>query len=254
MMEPEVIFEDKDLVAVDKPAGLMVHAVRVNDDRHPSRARRRGDEERRKEPTLTAWLVSRYPEMKAVGDDPVMRPGIVHRLDKATSGVMVAARTQAAFERLKRLFQEHRMRKTYLALVHGVPKNKKGTIDAPIGITAGSLRRSVHSPKMAKSAVTEYEVVESSDDGQYALLRVRPKTGRTHQIRVHLASIGHPIVGDPLYGGRRARRGADGHAVPSRLMLHAASLEFTGADGGRYEFEAPLPPEFQVIHREGGAK
>ncbi len=254
MMEPEVIFEDKDLVAVDKPAGLMVHAVRVNDDRHPSRGRRRGDEEGRKEPTLTAWLVARYPEMKAVGDDPVMRPGIVHRLDKATSGVMVAARTQAAFERLKMLFQEHRMRKTYLALVRGVPKNKKGTIDAPIGITAGSLRRSVHSSKMAKPAVTEYEVVEASNDGQYALLRVRPKTGRTHQIRVHLASIGHPIVGDPLYGGRRARLSANGHAVPSRLMLHAASLGFTDADGGRYEFEAPLPPEFQVIHREGGAK
>ncbi len=254
MTEPKLIFENSDFVAIDKPAGLMVHAARVNEGRHPSRGRLRGDEEKGKEPTLVDWLLARYPEMKTVGDDPETRPGIVHRLDKATSGVMVVARTQGAFERLKRLFQEHRMRKTYFALVRGVPKNKKGTIDAPIGITTGSLRRSIHSSKMAKPAVTDYEAVKVSGDRQYALLRVRPKTGRTHQIRVHLAGIGHPIVGDPLYGGRRGRRAVRGEGAPPRLMLHAASLAFTDADGGHYEFEAPLPPEFSVIHREGGAE
>lgn len=275
MTEPEIIFEHKDFIVVDKPAGLMVHVARVNEARHPSRrsgSGRRGGAGmnaaggRGEEPTLTEWLVARYPEMKRVGDDPVLRPGIVHRLDKATSGVMIAARTQAAFERLKRYFQEHRMRKTYFALVRGVPRNRKGTIDAPIGITTGSLRRSVHSRKMAKPAVTEYEVVatfggadgstQSDRSEQYALLRVSPQTGRTHQIRVHLASIGHPIVGDPLYGGRRARRrekegsGTNGERrVPPRLMLHASTLAFTDDSGNHYEFAAPLPQEFSVIHR-----
>ncbi len=247
MHAPAVIFENKDFVVVNKPAGLMVHAARVSDAR-------RLDPARAAEPTLVDWLLARYPEMVNVGDEPVLRPGIVHRLDKATSGVMIVARAQASFEHLKKLFQEHRMHKTYFAVVQGVPKNKKGIIDAPIGIKNGSLKRSIHSSKMAKPAVTEYEVVKEIDapanaggDGERrALLKVNPKTGRTHQIRVHLASIGHPIVGDLLYG-KKVRNARHGEIVDRpRLMLHAAALEFSDDAGNRFEFEAPLPPEFAL--------
>jgi 23S rRNA pseudouridine1911/1915/1917 synthase len=240
MLSPTIIFENDDFLVVNKPAGLVVHAARVS-------ARRREDEARAAEPTLVDWLVKRYPKIKTVGDDPALRPGIVHRLDKATSGVMIVAKTQASFERLKKLFQDHRMKKTYYALVRGVPKNKKGTIDAPIGIKNGSLKRSIHSSKMAKPAVTEYAVVKiiargDGDKEQYSLLKISPLTGRTHQIRVHLASIGHPIVGDALYGKK-----TDAAAAP-RLMLHAAALAFSDDAGNRFEFEAPFPPDFPVTY------
>ena len=219
----------------------MVHGVRVSSRRRG--AARGVDEACAAEPTLVDWLISCRPEIKNVGDDPALRPGIVHRLDKATSGVMVVAKTQASFEQLKKSFQEHRMRKTYYALVSGVPKNKKGTIDAPIGITSGSLKRSVHSSKMAKPAVTEYSVLKNIGGGtgaeRCALLKVNPKTGRTHQIRVHLASIGHPILGDALYGTKTSRA----IAAP-RLMLHAATLEFSDDSGRRFAFEAPIPDDF----------
>lgn len=236
MDEPGIIFENDDFVVVNKPAGLVVHAARVS-----ARGGRRVDAARAQEPTLVDWLVVRYPEIKNVGDDPVLRPGIVHRLDKATSGVMIVARKQASFERLKKLFQEHRIKKTYYAVVRGVPKNKKGTIDAPIGIKSGSLKRSIHSQKMAKDAVTNYAVVKTF--GDRALLEVTPLTGRTHQIRVHLASIGHPIVGDVLYGGKK-------NTAP-RLMLHAGAMEFPYAAGKCFVFEALLPPDFTRTYPQG---
>jgi 23S rRNA pseudouridine1911/1915/1917 synthase len=226
---PEIIFENEEFLVVNKPAGLMVHGVRVSD-------KRRIDERKAAEPTLVDWLVANRPEVRTVGDDPVLRPGIVHRLDKATSGVMVVAKTQAAFEYLKRSFQEHRMKKTYFALVFGMPDRPRGTIDAPIGMKNGSLKRSIHSSKMAKSAITEYMVAKK--EGQFSLLEIHPKTGRTHQIRVHLASIGHPIVGDVLYGKKVQP------AFARRLMLHAASLEFSNNIGTHFVFEAPLPHDF----------
>jgi 23S rRNA pseudouridine1911/1915/1917 synthase len=234
MSDPEIIFENKDFLVVNKPAGLMVHGVRVS-------TARRVDEARAAEPTLVDWLLAHRPEVKTVGDEPTLRPGIVHRLDKATSGVMIVAKTQASFEYLKKLFQEHGMEKTYYALVFGMPAREKGTIDAPIGIKNGSLKRSIHVSKMAKSAITEYSVVKkfSKDGGEsYALLEIHPKTGRTHQIRVHLASIGHPIVGDPMYG-KKAQP-----AFAKRLMLHAGSIAFHDKNGDYLVFEAPLPPGF----------
>ncbi len=270
MFNPEIIFENNDFMVVNKPAGLVVHAARVSERRRErASARRIGGARaltyKEDEPTLVDWRVKKYPKIKTVGDDPVLRPGIVHRLDKATSGVMIVAKTQAAFEQLKKLFQEHRMKKTYYALVHGVPKNPRGIIDAPIGIKNGSLKRSIHSSKMAKPAVTEYGVVRAmdkndndADDGdkeRFALLKVNPLTGRTHQIRVHLASIGHPIVGDPLYGKKASRAKAARHtaaaptpepapAIAPRLMLHAAALAFSDDFGNRFEFEVPLPSDF----------
>lgn len=236
MPEPEIIFENDDFLVINKPAGLMVHGVRVG-------AKRRVDATRAGEPTLVDWLRAHRPQINGVGDDPAIRPGIVHRLDKATSGVIIVAKTQASFEALKKLFQEHRIKKTYLALVRGVPKNGTETIDAPIGIKTGSLKRSVHSSTMAKPAVTQYSVRRKISEGateQYALLTVNPKTGRTHQIRVHLASIGHPIVGDTLYGGKRS-------LPATRLMLHAAAIEFSDGHGNHFEFEAPLPDEFSAF-------
>ena len=242
MNEPEIIFENSDFLVINKPAGLMVHGVRLS-------SKRRIDEVRIAEPTLVDWLLAHYPEIKSVGDEPVLRPGIVHRLDKATSGVMIIAKTQASFERLKKLFQEHRIKKTYYAFVSGVPKKSHGIIDAAIGIKSGSLKRSVHSDTMAKTAITEYSILKTmkgkDNEGQYALLKVNPKTGRTHQIRVHLASIGHPIIGDTLYGTKTSRDSiASLHLATLRLMLHAAALEFLDDAGNRFEFEALLPEDF----------
>ena len=230
---PKVIFEDKDIIVVDKPSGLMVHAVRIN-------SKRRVDEERSKEPTLVDWLVKRYPEIKTVGDDPDIRPGIVHRLDKNTSGLMVIARMQDSFEYLKSLFQKHQIKKTYEALVFGIPKKEHDIINAPIGIKNGTLKRSVHVSKMAKEAITEYRVIKKyhSEEGEFALLEVKPQTGRTHQIRVHLSSIGHPIVGDALYGKKKQP------SFATRLMLHALAIEFVGIRGNHFEFEAKLSTSF----------
>jgi 23S rRNA pseudouridine1911/1915/1917 synthase len=228
-MEPSILYEDKDFLAIDKPAGLIVHPARISEKKKT----------REKEPTLVDWLVSQYPEIKNVGDDPVLRPGIVHRLDKETSGIMLIPRNQEYFEYLKSLFKAHAIKKTYLALVSGIPKKDQGTIDVPIGIKNGTLKRSVHSRKMAKAAVTEYKVLKTiqmpgvdKKNTPFSLLEVSPMTGRTHQIRVHLASIGHPVAGDMLYGSKKQPEWA------SRLMLHAKSLEFTPRPGNLMTIEA----------------
>lgn len=246
-LEPEIIYEDKNFLAVNKPSGLLVHGVGV-----------KSQESRVAEPTLVDWLLKRYPEIKNVGDHSDgriwiagdrraearysdARPGIVHRLDKDTSGIMVVARTQASFEYLKSLFQTRQIRKTYRALVFGAIKEKTGIIEKPIGIKNGTLKRSVRSEKMAKEAITEYKVIKiySLLATPYSLLEVQPKTGRTHQIRVHLASIGHPIVGDRLYGPKRQPDWA------TRLMLHATTLEFTTLEGHRMKLEAEPPEDFK---------
>lgn len=236
MSEPEIIFEDENFLAINKPAGLMVHAAKIS----PKRTKQMGVPRAEKEWTLVDWLVEKYPQIRKVGDDPATRPGIVHRLDKETSGIMLAAKTQPYFEYLKSLFQKHEIKKTYQAVVWGVPKKKEGTIDAPIGIVSGTLRRSVHSTKMKKEAITKYKVLRMYGMGQkeVTLLEVSPLTGRTHQIRVHLASIGHPILGDRLYGPRPAREKI---LAPSRLMLHALSIEFPNQDGSIIQLSTASP-------------
>ncbi len=223
-----VIHEERDFLVLDKPAGVSVHrgASMVGE-------------------TVTDWLLRTYPEVKTVGDDPEMRPGIVHRLDKDTSGVLIVARNQPAFEALKRLFQRRQVEKIYLALVLGVPSERSGAIETPIGRLARHPTKRGVGAKLrgARAAITRYRVLERFDG--YALLRVRPHTGRMHQIRVHLKSIGHPVAGDRVYGGMKASLlGLD------RQFLHASSLEFSYPEGRRLRFESPLPPELNAVLKE----
>jgi len=241
--EIRVIYKDKSFLALYKPAGVLVH---------PTAANRKARIAKR-ELTLIDWLVKNYPEIKKVGDDPKVRPGIVHRLDKDTSGVILVARHQKYFEYLKNLFQSHQIKKTYLALVYGELKPKIGIIKRSISLKPGTIKRTVWTGKMEKEAITEYKVLKyfktrintdmNTDKHGYnfTLLRVMPKTGRTHQIRVHLASISHPIVGDALYGPKKNPFNL------KRLFLHAESLEFSVEEGKRIKIEAELPEELKTI-------
>lgn len=226
---PQVIYKNHNFLIINKPAGLLVHT-----------SERNGDEEK----SLVDWLMANYPETSTVGDDPVNRPGIVHRLDKDTSGIMLIVLNQKSFEYFKKLFQEHQVKKTYLALVCGAVKDEKGVIDKPIGIKSGTTKRTVHSSKMQKQAVTEYKIVKrlTIDNRDYTLLQVEPKTGRTHQIRVHLAFIGYPIAGDKLYGGAKAQL-----KNLTRQFLHAQAIEFTAPSGERMKFESELPEELKSL-------
>lgn len=231
--EPRVIHEDAGYIIIDKPAGLLVHPAPIaKEKKHLPQT------------TLAQWVVDKYPEVARVGDDPQLRPGIVHRLDKETSGVMVVARSQDAFLYLKDLFATRQVQKTYVALCYGIPRQKKGTIRAPIGITKGSVKHSIHSQKNAREAVTDYETLETFECGEgkekkkYSLVLAHPLTGRTHQIRVHMASIHCPIVGDPLYGPKTKPEWA------TRLYLHAKSLQFSQSAGSGMHFESELPREF----------
>lgn len=233
MTQPEVLYQDKNVLAINKPAGLLVHPTRIS-----------------KEKTLIDWLLKNYPEVKNVGDDPKMRPGIVHRLDKDTSGVMVIARNQKAFEYLKKLFQTKQIKKTYIALVWGKIEQRSGIIEKPLGLKTGSLKRTVRTEKarMVKEAKTiyrvkKYVVLRQAQDNKVVdatLLEVEPLTGRTHQIRVHLASIGHPVVGDTLYSRRVVPAGL------KRQFLHAESIELTLPSGSRVKITADPPQELDL--------
>jgi 23S rRNA pseudouridine1911/1915/1917 synthase len=212
----EVRWEDAHVLVVDKPAGIVVH---------PGAGRKTG--------TLASGLLHRYPELEGIGQEG--RWGIVHRLDQGTSGLLLVARTAASFEFLTVEMAARRIHRSYLALVHGVPAMPTGTIDAPIG------RDPVHPTRKkvvpdGRSARTHYRVRESF--GSASLLEVDLETGRTHQIRVHLATIGHPVVGDRSYTRR-----ADPVRV-KRIFLHAARIVFNHpVTGAETIVESPLPPD-----------
>jgi 23S rRNA pseudouridine1911/1915/1917 synthase len=214
-----VLYEDAALLAINKPAGLVVH---------PAPGHWQG--------TLVSALLHRWPTLPP-GLDPA-RLGIVHRLDKDTSGVLLIAKTAGALAELGRQFHDREIDKQYLALVWGVPRRRSGTISEPIG------RHPVHRQRMAvrtrgRAALTRYEVIETWQ--QVALLRVHPATGRTHQIRVHLAAIGHPIVADRLYARGRGGR----IAGLARQALHAETISFRHpASGDAMRITAPLAPDF----------
>jgi 23S rRNA pseudouridine1911/1915/1917 synthase len=216
-----VLFADEDVVVLDKPSGLVVHPGAGNESG-----------------TLANALLALFPGISGVGREE--RPGIVHRLDKGTSGVMVAARSPGAYESLVGQFKRHDVRKTYIGLVYGRVAAAEGHIDWPIGRHATKRKRiSTHS-KSPREAETFFRVLESLPGA--TLLEVRPVTGRTHQIRVHLAAAGHPIVGDALYGRKKVAK-----RYP-RIFLHALSISFLHpGTGKRVEFEAPLPAELEAI-------
>ena len=214
----DVLYEDAALIVVNKPPGLTVHPAPGHHDG-----------------TLVNALLAHWPDLGKIGD--AIRPGIVHRLDKDTSGVMMAAKNEPALHHLQQQIRAHTVEKRYLAMVAGVPDPAEGSIEAPIG-------RDPRDPKRmaivtgGRAARSEYHVVEAFADA--ALVAVRLITGRTHQIRVHLAAIGHPILGDPIYGERSA--------IIDRQALHAAVLAFDHpVRGDRLRFEAPLPADMQAL-------
>ncbi|MEK9151212.1 MAG: RluA family pseudouridine synthase [Patescibacteria group bacterium] len=225
-----VVYEDDAIVAVHKPAGIQVHPAGIRDAG-----------------TVAHWVVARYPEARGVGED-VLRPGIVHRLDRETSGILVIAKTAPAFEALKKLFQNRDIEKKYIALVYGNMPALQGEINKPLMQRSGQLKRFVVEtqavPEAAREALTLYRVLARYQE--FDLLEVTPKTGRTHQIRAHLASLGHPIVGDKLYAFKPMRRGEK--LFSARQMLHAHSLRFR-LFSKKHAFEAPLPQDFRVVLR-----
>jgi 23S rRNA pseudouridine1911/1915/1917 synthase len=241
----EVVYEDADLAVINKPAGMMVHAGSgQNED-----ARSRG--------TLVNALLHRFRALSSTGGD--LRPGIVHRLDKNTSGLIIVAKNDAAHAALGQLFSGRQIRKTYIALVHGDLEKDKGTVTAAVG--RDPLRRTrmtVRPTENARSAVSHYEVVRrlTTRFGKFTLIRVRIETGRTHQIRVHMASLNHPVVGDTLYGAAgqlTEQQPASRKRDPERLrlgrnFLHAAQLEFQHPSSKKsLTLEAPLPQELEAF-------
>ncbi len=239
MEDIKIIYEDENILAVNKPAGLVVHGP----------------------DSLVDWLLKNYPEIKEVGED-ASRPGIVHRLDKDTSGVILVAKNQKSFEYLKEQFsapslelkkegrdlalggQNRKIKKNYLVLVDGIIKENSGIINLPIAKSKNDFRKKEARPEvrlrgfevgLQREAITEYKVLKKFD--KFTLLEAYPKTGRTHQIRVHFKAIGHPIVGDKLYGKKEQ--------ILSRQFLHAKSLEFINLDGSRIKLEADLPDDLK---------
>lgn len=253
-----ILYEDEDVVVVDKPSGISVH----NDGKN-------------KDETLADWFIKQYPESKDVGEPlmvdakggerrAIMRPGIVHRLDRETSGVIILAKNQEAFLFIKDQFKNHTIEKIYQAFVYGyvadpnasLLNGKMGLINAPIGRSPGDVRmwtagRGARDP--IREASTGYVVLsrftdttdekEMKDNShQFSYLELYPKTGRTHQLRVHLRYINHPIISDPIYRGKKEK--ALGF---NRLALHAMSIRFMLPSGREMIVKAPLPEDFSKI-------
>src|SRR3989344_54758 len=222
-MKISIVYEDKNLLALNKPAGLITHPKNISDTQD----------------SVTGWLIEKFPDIKNIGEpfiasgSEVSRAGVVHRLDKDTSGLLIVAKNNEAFFYLKNLFQERKIRKYYLALVNGRPKEPKEIISAPLGRIGLKRTTKIIGDKLIdkKEAETEYQTVKNYKN--YTLLEVVPKTGRTHQIRVHLNSIGTPVSGDSIYGFKRVRSPSG----LTRLFLHAYKLEFTAPDGKKLTLE-----------------
>lgn len=218
----DIIYEDDDLLVVNKPTGLIVHEAPGENG-----------------PTLADSLVVHCPKLKKVGEDP-LRPGMVHRLDKDVSGVVLVAKTQKVFDFLKGLFKERTIKKEYLGLVYG-------SLPLPSDRITFKLARSERRARMAarpesqegREAITEYEVTKRF--GNSTFVKIRIETGRTHQIRAHFHAYGHPIVGDPLY----KIKGLKIRPVLSRPFLHATRISFTDWNGQKREFSSPLPKELE---------
>ena len=226
----KIVFEDEHLLIVDKPAGLVVHPAAGNLDG-----------------TLVNALLH-HCAGKLSGIGGVARPGIVHRIDKDTSGLLVVAKTDVAHEGLARQFAAHSIDRRYLALVSGLPKAKDGKVDAPLARSATNRKKiAIVEGSRGKRAVTHWKRLSLLRDA--ALVECRLETGRTHQVRVHMASIGHPLVGDPVYGGARKTHGKLLKELQfHRQALHAAELGFTHpVTRHGLSFSSPMPPDMQEL-------
>ena len=259
-MSPEIIYEDENILILNKPAGLVVH-----DD---------GKVRPEKEKTLCDWVLENYPEMENVGEPmeirvnshkvaktkkekaeksekseidnyiTIKRPGIVHRLDRETSGVIVLAKTQETFDFLKEQFQERKVEKVYNAVIWGNIKTDEGFVDVPIGRSGKDFRQwsaSRGARGQLRDAVTDYKVLARFEDAgeRFSLLEVRPKTGRTHQIRVHMKYLNNPIICDSLYAENRPKV-----LGFNRTALHARQITIEIPEKGKKTFEAPYPEDF----------
>lgn len=246
-MKIDILHEDPHYLVINKPAGLVVHA-----------------DGRTEEPTLVDWILKKYPKMKKVGE-PIQladgtelpRPGIVHRLDRDTTGVLLLAKTQEAFLHAKEQFQSRTTKKIYRAFVYGLVKADSAQIDRPIGRSKSDFRRWTAQRGVRgelREATTRYQVLGRVRNvpgvgpeiplGDFTYIEVRPLTGRTHQIRVHMKAINHPLVEDGLYTENLVKKFP--HALGfERLALHACQLEFTDLNGKKIAVSAPLPEDFQ---------
>jgi len=229
----DIVYEDDDLAVVNKAAGMMVHAGAG------------ASEDQRNRGTLVNALLHRFGQLSGLGGE--LRPGIVHRLDKATSGLIVVAKNDAAHRRLAAQFAGRQVKKNYLALVHGAVKHDHGTIRSSISRDRVRRTRMTTRASGGRDAVTHYHVQQriNAGHGKFTLLELRIDTGRTHQIRVHLASLGHPVVGDTLYGAPREIRGKNRPSISlPRNFLHAAALQLRHPRTDELlSFSRPLPQE-----------
>ncbi|MDP2685300.1 MAG: RluA family pseudouridine synthase [bacterium] len=222
----KVIKKTKDYLVIEKPAGLLVHEAPGYD-----------------ETTLVNLVTKKYPDIKKVGDDP-LRPGIVHRLDREVSGLMVIARTLDMFEHLKQQFKKHETKKEYIALVYGTPQKDEGVIKFNIDRSETKDYKMAAVPEhedRGRKAVTDFELIEKI--GKYSLMKLTPHTGRTHQIRVHLNAYGLPIVGDLVYRPKKLKV----KIKMQRIFLHAQLLGFNDLAGQWQEYESKLPKELTKI-------
>jgi 23S rRNA pseudouridine1911/1915/1917 synthase len=230
-----ILYEDDDIIVVNKPSGIKVH-----------------EDGRTDGPTVVEWFLTRAPAARGVGEpgkgphgEPLERSGVVHRLDRDTSGVLLLVKNSEAFTHMKAQFHDRLVKKEYRAFVYGTMKEKWGTIHRPIGRSASNFKlRSADKGArgLIRDAVTDWELIGQSD--RHAYLRLLPKTGRMHQLRVHLKSISRPIVGDTLYAPESQRQGGD--LGFSRLALHAYCLTLTIPSGEQKSFIAPIPYDFEV--------
>ncbi len=231
----EILFESETAVVINKPAGIAVH----------------DDGKGRGEPTVADWFVDYSPSARDVGEaielsdgTLVPRHGVVHRLDKGTSGALILAKTQESYVHLKRQFKKHTIQKEYHAFVYGIPKQERGMINAPIGRSSGSIEKRATGNGIrgeARESQTVYKILSSgTDDGlRFSFVAFFPKTGRTHQIRVHALHIHHPIVGDSLYAPRQKKL-----LGFTRPALHAYRIAFHDMDAGEVAVIAPYPADF----------
>lgn len=242
-MTPQIVYEDADIIVINKPTGLITHQKNLED----------------KQPSVVDWVIQNYPELKSVGEPfiasgaEVPRAGIVHRLDKETSGLLLIAKNETVFAYIKKQFQNHTIKKHYYALVFGQPKESSGIINAPLGRIGMKRTTQMTGKKLidGKDSVTGYKTIRSfpakggsaSGGDKFTLLDVSPQTGRTHQIRVHLKSINCPVAGDTVY----MPKGWQQPKSLSRLFLHAYKLEFITPDGKALTLEVDLPEDLSHV-------